>query len=132
MVVSSSKKKMLVLRCKKVEECQCPWKLCAMIMKDTSIFAINKYNGPHKCANPFLNQGHQQLDSKLVAAHIKTMIKAHFTLLVASIQASIMEKFGYEILYKKALLGKHKALTILFGDFYKSYAQIPHFFIALE
>ena len=60
------------------------------------------------------------------------MIKAQFTLLVAAIQATIMESFGYEISYKKALVGKHKALTNLFGDFHKSYAELPRFFMALE
>ena len=43
-----------------------------------------------------------------------------------------MEKFGYEISYKKTLVGKHKALTILFGDFHKSYAESLRFFMALE
>ena len=60
------------------------------------------------------------------------MIKAQFTLLVATIQASIMEKFGYQISYKKTFKTKLEALTNLFGDFYKSYAELPHFFIALE
>ena len=43
-----------------------------------------------------------------------------------------MEKFGYEISYKKSLVGKHKALTILFGDFHKSYAELPCFSMALK
>ena len=43
-----------------------------------------------------------------------------------------MEKFGYEISYKKALDGKHKALTILFGDFHKSYAEMSRIFMALK
>ena len=60
------------------------------------------------------------------------MINAQFTLLVTAIQASIMEKFGYQISYNKASKEKLKALTNLFGDFYKSYAELPHFFIALE
>ena len=60
------------------------------------------------------------------------MIKAQFTLSVADIQASVVKKFGYEISYKKTLLGKHKTLTNLFGDYYKLYALLPHFFIALE
>ena len=34
-VVVASSKKSLVLRCKKVEECQCPWKLRVMLVKDT-------------------------------------------------------------------------------------------------
>ena len=51
---------------------------------------------------------------------------------VAAIQATIMDKFGYEISYKKALVGKYKAFTILFGDFPKSYIEMPRFFMALE
>ena len=121
-VVVLSSKKLLVLRCKKVEECRCPWKLRVMVVKYTSLFVIKKYNASHNCVNPCLNRNHQQLDSNLVVAYIKIIIKAHFTLPVAAIQVSIMKKFGYEISYKKALLGKHKAFTNLLGDFYKSYA----------
>ena len=131
MVVASSKK-LLMLRCKKGEECQYTWKLRAMVVKDTSFFAINKYKGPHTCVNPYLNRDHQQLDFDLVVDHIKTMIKTQFSLSVVAILATIMEKFGYEIPYKKALVGKHKALTILFRDFHKSYAELPHFFMVLK
>ena len=123
MVVVYSKK-LLVLRCKKAEECQCTWKLRTMVVKDTSFFTINKYKGPHTCVNTCLNLDHQQLDFNLVTDHIKAMIKAQFTLSVVAIQATIMEKFGYEISYKKALVRKHKTLTILFGDFHKSYAEL--------
>ena len=76
LVVVASSKKILVLRCKKAEECQFPWKLCVMLVKDTCLFVINKYKGPHTCVNPCLNQDHHQLDSKLVIAHIKVIIKA--------------------------------------------------------
>ena len=131
MVVVFSKK-LLVLKCNKAEECQCTWKLRAMIVKDTSFFPINKYKGPHTCVNAYLNLDHQQLDSNLVVGHIKAMIKALFTLSVAAIQATIMEKFGFELSYKKALVEKHKALTILFGVFHKPYAELPRFFMALE
>ncbi|RVW89682.1 hypothetical protein CK203_036407 [Vitis vinifera] len=87
-VVVSSTTKLLVLRCKKAEQSQCPWKLRAMV--------------------------------------------AQFTLSVAAIQSSIVGKFRYQISYKNASKAKLKALTNLFGDFYKSYAELPHFFIALE
>ena len=43
-----------------------------------------------------------------------------------------MEKLGYEISYKKALDGKHKALRHLFGDFSQSYTEMPRLFLALE
>ena len=79
-VVVASSKKLLVLRYKKSEECQCQWKLRAMVVKDTSLFVIKKYKGPHTCVNPCLNRDHHQLDSKLVAAHIQAIMKAQFTL----------------------------------------------------
>ena len=93
MVVASSKK-LLVLRCKKPEECRCPWKLRAMLVKDTCLFIINKYKWPHTCVNPCLNRVHHQLDSNFVIAHIKGIIKAHLTLSVDVIQASVIEKCG--------------------------------------
>ena len=131
MVVASSKK-LLVLRYKKVDECQCPWKLHAILVKDTCLFVINKYKGPHTCVNPYLNWDHHQLDSNLVATHIKEIIKARFTLLVDAIQESVMEKWGYESSYKKALDGKHKTLRHLFGNFCQSYIKLLRFFLALE
>ena len=51
---------------------------------------------------------------------------------VTAIQARVMEKWGYEISYKKAFDGKHKALRHLFGDFYQSYTKLPWLFLVLE
>ena len=96
-----------------------------MVVKDTCLFVINKYKGSHTCVNHCLNWDHHQLDSNVVAAHIKAIIKAQFTLTMTVIQASVMGKWGYEISYKKALDGKHKALRRLFDDFFQSYTQLP-------
>ena len=38
------------------------------------------------------NRDHHQLDLNLVAAYIKGIIKAQFTLSIAAIQVSVMEK----------------------------------------
>ncbi|RVW46035.1 hypothetical protein CK203_068655 [Vitis vinifera] len=94
---------------KKAEWSQCPWRLRATVVKGTSLFEINKYSGPHTCVNPCMNQDHHQLDSNLIAAHIEEMIKTQFTLSVAAIQASVVERFGYHISYTKASKGKRKA-----------------------
>ena len=91
-IVVASSKKLLVLICKKAEECQCQWKLRAMVVKDTSLFVISKYKGPHICVNPCLNRDHHQLDSKLVATHIQAITKAQFTLSAVAIQVIMMEK----------------------------------------
>ena len=103
-----------------------------MVVKYTCLFVINKYKGPHICVSPCLNRDHHQLDSNLVAAHIKEIIKVQFTLTTAVIQASVMEKWGYEISYKKVLDGKHKTLRQLFGDFSQSYTKLPRLFLVIE
>ena len=131
-VVVASSKKLLVLRCKKAEKCHYPRKLRAMVVRDTCLFVINKYKGPHTCVNPCLNWDHHQLDSNLVVVHIKAIIKAQFTLITTAIQASVMEKRGYEISYKKALDGKHKEIRQLFGDFSQSYTKLPRLFLAIK
>ena len=103
-----------------------------MVVKDTCLFVINKYKRLHTYVNHCLNRHHHQLDSNLVATHIKAIIKTQFTLTTTAIQVSVMEKSGYEISYKKAFDGKHKALRHLFGDFSQSYTELPRLFLALE
>ena len=49
-----------------------------MLVKDTCLFVINKYKGSYPCVNPCLNRDHHQLDSNLIVAHIKVIIKAQF------------------------------------------------------
>ena len=72
------------------------------------------------------------MDSTLVAAHIKAIIKEQFTLTTTAIQESVMEKWGYEISYKRAFGGKHSALRQLFGDFSQSYIELSPLFLAIE
>ena len=72
-----------------------------MLVKDTCLFVINKYKGSHTCVNPCLNRNHYQLDSNLVVAHTKGIIKAQFTMSTDAIQASVMEKLGYKFHTKR-------------------------------
>ncbi|XP_034674615.1 uncharacterized protein LOC117905866 [Vitis riparia] len=128
--VYRSNASVLVLQCKKAPECQ--WRLRAMTVKDTGMFRITKYKGPHTCVNPCINQDHSQLDSSFISKYIETLVKAEMTITVAAIQAVVAEQFGYQISYQKAMKAKRKAMTRLFGDWYKSYAELPRFFLALE
>ena len=101
-------------------------------MKDTTIFKITKYMSYHTCVNPCINQDHSQLDHNFVSELVETFVKAQMTITVAAIQAVVVEQFGYHILYKKAMKAKRKSMTQLFGDWYKSYVELPCFFLALE
>ena len=43
-----------------------------------------------------------------------------------------MDKWGYEISYKKALDGNHKAIRQLFYDFSQSYTKLPRLLLAIK
>ncbi|KAL6314595.1 hypothetical protein AAG906_026935 [Vitis piasezkii] len=100
--------------------------------KNTGMFRITKYKGPHTCVNPCINQDHSQLDSSFVSKYIETLVKAEMTVTIGAIQAVVAEQFGYQISYQKAMKAKRKAMTRLFGDWYKSYAELPRFFPCLR
>ena len=103
-----------------------------MTVKATGMFRITKYKGPHTCVNPCINQDHSQLDSSFVFEYIETLVKAEMNITVTAIQIVVAEQFGYQISYKKTMKTKKKAMNRLFGDWYKSYAELPRFFLALE
>ena len=54
------------------------------------------------------------------------------TITIVAIQVVIVEQFGYHISYQRSTKARRKAMTRLFGDWYKSYAELPHFFLTLE
>ncbi|RVW71392.1 Serine/threonine-protein phosphatase 7 long form-like [Vitis vinifera] len=59
-----------------------------------------------------------------------TVKDTEMTITVAAIQVVVAEQFGYQISYQKAMKAKRKVMTRLFGDWYKSYAELPRFFLA--
>ena len=103
-----------------------------MTVKDIGMFRITKYKGPHTCVNLCINQDHSQLDSSFVSGYIRTLVQTKMTITIAAIQAVVAEQFGYRISYKKSMKAKRKAMTRLFGDWYKSYVELSRFFLALE
>ena len=92
-----------------------------MIVKDTGMFRITKYKGPHTYVNPCINKDHSHLDSSFVSEYIGTLVKVEMTIIVVAIQAIVAKQFSYQISYQKTMKAKRKAMTRLFGDWYKSY-----------
>ena len=79
-----------------------------MAVKDTSMFRITKYKGPHTCVNPCINQDHSQLDSSFVFKYIETLVKVEMIITTTAIQAVVAEQFGYQISYQKTMKAKKK------------------------
>ena len=81
-----------------------------MVVKDTSIFRITKYKGPHTCVNPCINYDNSQMDSSFVSEYIETLVMTQMTITVVAIQV-VAKQFGYQISYKKTMKAKRKTMT---------------------
>ena len=61
-----------------------------MTVKDTSMFRIIKYEGPHTCVNPCINWDHSHLDSIFVSEYIETLVKVEMTITIVAIQVVVV------------------------------------------
>ena len=46
--------------------------------------------------------------------------------------SKVHEKFGHQVTYRKAWLGRQRAFTLVYGDFQKSFSELPKFFAAFQ
>ncbi|RYR70015.1 hypothetical protein Ahy_A03g016542 [Arachis hypogaea] len=73
---------------------------------------VTRYNGPHTCMRISVGQNHRRLDSKVIAQHIFTMVKANPTISVRVLQGGVENHFGYKASYKKFSLQSKESLGI--------------------
>ncbi|RVW99497.1 Serine/threonine-protein phosphatase 7 long form-like [Vitis vinifera] len=95
---------------------------------NANVLVLQCKKAPHANAT----KGNDSERYGFVSKYIETLVKAEMTVTIGAIQAVVAEQFGYQISYQKAMKAKRKAMTRLFGDWYKSYAELPRFFLALE
>jgi hypothetical protein len=78
-----------------------------------------------------LNKDHRQLDIKFFTYEIKMFISSDTSVSLAQLQTHILEKYRYQILYRKAWEAKQKAIENVFGCWFDSYNQLPLFMLEL-
>ncbi|XP_063940555.1 uncharacterized protein LOC135149272 [Daucus carota subsp. sativus] len=109
----------------------CPWRIRAIKRKRYGHFEITKLPVEHNCLLRTIQRDHKQLSSKLIADVIKNQVKESLYLKVRNIQSQITEMYKYHVSYKKAWIGKQKAISDVYGDWATSYSKLPQFLTAL-
>ncbi|XP_021628478.1 uncharacterized protein LOC110626729 [Manihot esculenta] len=109
-----TKSKTYSIKCKdKLSSCQ--WHLRASRKENTDVWKITRYHGPHTCRNTGVSKDHGHLDSRFISAFILPMIEQQPNMKIATLQAEIKDKVGYELSYKKTWMGKQFAIEKIFG-----------------
>ncbi|GFZ19793.1 hypothetical protein Acr_28g0004980 [Actinidia rufa] len=110
----------------------CPWKLRACLKKQHGFFEIKQYPGPHTCLHGMDSLDHRNINSTFIAHLIKTQVAEDPGWKIASIVENVKNHSGFTVSYKKAWLGRTKAIAMVFGDWDSSYENLPSFMRTLE
>ncbi|XP_068466322.1 uncharacterized protein [Phaseolus vulgaris] len=110
----------------------CQWRLHASFSKIRSQWEIKKIDAQHSCLSTNLSADHVNLDSTHIASMVLTSVKANPSVPIKSLIAEIKNLYGYTITYRKAWLGKQKALALAFGNWEQSYNDLPRWLEAVK
>ena len=94
-------------------------------------FKIVQYKGRKQDCSGHYSDDHPLLTSDFVADLIVDMIRIDPAFKVKSIVNFFNTKYGFIITYKRAWLAKNKAITKVFGDWDKSFEELPRYLQAL-
>lgn len=106
-----------VIKCIRADECQCPWRLRAVLTLESS-FKIVQYGGCHagNCVGNINSTDHPLLSSDYVANLIEDFIRADPGFKVQSIVCFVKNQYKFSITYKRAWMAKQKALKNISGS----------------
>ncbi|KAM3200688.1 hypothetical protein P3L10_033050 [Capsicum annuum] len=130
-IVVTSSKKLWIVRCRFHESLGCRWFLRGRKVGG-SLWEIGKYFDNHRCETEGLTTCHANLDTNLIASLFLNQIRKNPKLLVVDVISKVHEIFVYQVTYRKAWLGRQRAFKLVYGDFQKSFSELPNFFAAFQ
>ncbi|XP_073223351.1 uncharacterized protein [Cicer arietinum] len=110
----------------------CLFRCRASKRKKNELWVIGKLNAPHTCTNSALSQDHTKLDSNMICASIMQVMRMDPSIKVKVIIAQIQALYNYTISYRKAWLGKNKAIEQIYGNWEKSYNLLPRWLLVMQ
>ncbi|RYR02261.1 hypothetical protein Ahy_B06g081076 isoform B [Arachis hypogaea] len=110
----------------------CNWSIHISYRRKVEKWEVRRYTGPHRCMQTSMGQDHRRLDSKVIAQHIFTMVKADPTISIRVLQGSVEKHFGYKVSYRKVWLAKQRVIASIYGDWEESYNELPRWLFAMQ
>ena len=129
--VVTSTKSLWVVRCKFYNLLGCMWFLQGRQVGD-KFWKIGKYVENHRCETEGLSSGHANLNTNLIASLLLNQIRKNPKFLVVDVISKVHENFGHQVTYRKAWIGRQRAFELVYGDFEKSFSDLPKFFATFQ
>ncbi|XP_025684965.1 uncharacterized protein [Arachis hypogaea] len=71
-----------------------------------------------------MGQDHRRLDSKVIAQHIFTMVKADLTISIGVLQGGVENHFSYKVSYRNVWLAKQRVIARIYGTWVQLVTQL--------
>ncbi|KAL4291656.1 hypothetical protein GQ457_14G018180 [Hibiscus cannabinus] len=111
---------------------KCPWKIRISYLKRKHMWEVTRFSEQHTCSNISFSHDHINLDSDLICAYIRLLVEKDPRIAIAVLVASIRNQLGYIPSYYKAWMAKQKAMAQVYGDWDKSYNELPALIRAIQ
>uniref|UniRef100_A0A2N9EWY4 SWIM-type domain-containing protein n=1 Tax=Fagus sylvatica TaxID=28930 RepID=A0A2N9EWY4_FAGSY len=111
---------------------KCEWYLRACKRKRKEYWEITIYNGPHTCTSSTVTNNGKMMNSKFIERQIHHLVKTDPAAKLKLLTAEIKEIWGQDISYFKIWDAKQKAIGNIYGDWDKSYEELPKFLLEVQ
>lgn len=110
----------------------CNWSIRVTYRRKRGVWEVRKYNGEHTCLARGVSQHNSHLDVDVITSCISSLVEADPMVPIRVLQASVHEKYGFSVSYRKAWLAKQKAIAQIYGDWENSYNELPKWLLGLQ
>ncbi|KAH6760242.1 hypothetical protein C2S51_017191 [Perilla frutescens var. frutescens] len=109
----------------------CPFKCFAVA--DGHMWRIYKFNGTHTCHLDMGRIAPRQVPARVLEKYFaRRLVDERVVLKLKEMMTELVREFGIHIDYSFALRTRNIAIQMVYGDFDKSYAQLPAFLHTLQ
>ncbi|KAH6831603.1 hypothetical protein C2S53_010578 [Perilla frutescens var. hirtella] len=105
---------------------ECPFKLCPVV--DGVVWRIYKFNDTHTCHIDMSRIAPRQVPARVIAKHFaRKLVDEGVVLKPKEMMFELLREYVIQIDYSFTLRSRNIAIEMIYGDYDKSYAQLPAF-----
>ena len=88
--------------------------------------------GPHTCVNALLGRDHKRIDWNVLGRYFIPNVRDNPDVTCRTLQTEAVKHFNYQVTLRKVWVGRKKAIEHIYGDWVKSYNELPKLFAAIK
>ncbi|XP_015960483.2 uncharacterized protein LOC107484412 [Arachis duranensis] len=110
----------------------CSWLIRISLRARKGTWEVRSYNGPHTCLATSISNDHWQLDYHIICARIYPLVRADAAFMIKVLQQATKADYGFRPSYRKVWMAKPKVVAQIYGNWEKSYAELPCWMLGVQ